>query len=73
MIDPQAKPATYIRLMALVVVLGVISALVTFAFIALVQMGMQGFGTMPHRRWVWIYASSRSWSALPAACWSACW
>ena len=41
MIDPQAKPATYIKLMALVVVLGVISALVTFAFIALVQMGTQ--------------------------------
>ena len=41
MIDPQAKPAAYVKLMALVVVLGVISALVTFAFIALVQMGTQ--------------------------------
>ena len=41
MIDPQAKPASYFKLMALVVVLGVISALVTFAFIALVQMGTQ--------------------------------
>ena len=41
MIDPQAKPAAYVKLLALVVVLGVISALVTFAFIALVQMGTQ--------------------------------
>ena len=41
MIDPQARPASYFKLMALVVVLGVISALVTFAFIALVHMGTQ--------------------------------
>jgi H+/Cl- antiporter ClcA len=39
MIDPQAKPAAYIKLMALVVVLGLISALVTFAFVALVHQG----------------------------------
>ena len=39
MIDPQARPAAYIRLMALVVVLGLISALVTFAFVALVHQG----------------------------------
>lgn len=39
MIDPQAKPAPYIRLMALVVVLGLISALVTFVFVALVHQG----------------------------------
>ena len=39
MIDPQARPASYIKLMALVVVLGLISALITFAFIALVQQG----------------------------------
>jgi H+/Cl- antiporter ClcA len=39
MIDPQARPAPYIKLMALVVVLGVIRALVTFVFIALVQQG----------------------------------
>lgn len=39
MIDPQARPAPYIKLMAFVVVLGVISALVTFVFIALVQQG----------------------------------
>ena len=37
MIDPQARPASYFKLMALVVVLGVISALVTFAFIVLVN------------------------------------
>ena len=72
MIDPQAIPASYFRLMALVVVLGVIGALVTFAFVALVQVGMQGFGTMQHRCWVWMRASSRCWSALSAACWSAC-
>ncbi len=39
MIDPQAKPAPYIKLLALVVVLGLISALITFAFIALVHQG----------------------------------
>ncbi len=39
MIDPQAKPAAYIKLLALVVVLGLISALVTFAFMALVGVG----------------------------------
>ena len=39
MIDPQARPGPYIKLMALVVLLGVISALVTFAFIALVHQG----------------------------------
>jgi H+/Cl- antiporter ClcA len=41
MIDPQAKPAPYIKLMALVILLGLISALVTFAFIALVHQGTQ--------------------------------
>jgi len=39
MIDPQARPAPYIKLMALVVLLGLISALVTFAFMALVHQG----------------------------------
>jgi len=39
MIDPQARPAAYIKLLALVVVLGLISALVTFAFMALVHVG----------------------------------
>jgi H+/Cl- antiporter ClcA len=39
MIDPQASPARYIRLLALVVLLGLISALVTFAFMALVHGG----------------------------------
>ena len=39
MIDPQAKPAPYIKLLALVAVLGLISALVTFAFVALVHQG----------------------------------
>lgn len=35
--DPQARPGTYTKLPALVVVLGVISVLVTFAFIALIH------------------------------------
>ena len=39
MIDPQAKPGPYIRLLALVVVLGLLSALLTFAFMALVSVG----------------------------------
>ena len=39
MIDPQAKPAPYIKLLGLVVVLGLLCALVTFAFMALVQQG----------------------------------
>ena len=41
MIDPQARPAAYFKLMVLVVVLGVISALITFAFMALVQQGTE--------------------------------
>jgi H+/Cl- antiporter ClcA len=39
MIDPQARPKSYIKLLALVVVLGLLSALVTFAFMALVHQG----------------------------------
>jgi len=39
MIDPQAKPARYITLLALVVALGLICALITFGFIALVSQG----------------------------------
>ena len=39
MIDPQAKPAAYIKLLGFVAVLGVISALVTFVFMALVHQG----------------------------------
>ena len=39
MIDPQARPAAYIKLMALVILMGLISALVTFTFIALVSKG----------------------------------
>lgn len=40
MIDPQAKLGPYIKLMAFVIVLGSISALITFAFIALVHEGI---------------------------------
>ena len=39
MIDTQARPVSYIRLLALVTVLGLVSALVTFAFVALVHEG----------------------------------
>ena len=39
MIDPQARPGPYIKLLALVVVLGLICALVTFAFMFLVHQG----------------------------------
>ena len=39
MIDPQAGPKSYIKLLALVAVLGLVSALITFAFIALVHQG----------------------------------
>lgn len=39
MIDPRAKPKSYLRLMALVALLGVVSAVVTFAFVALVHQG----------------------------------
>ena len=37
MIDTQANPKSYLRLMALVALLGIISAVVTFVFIVLVN------------------------------------
>ena len=40
MIDPQAKPKSYLRLMALVALLGLVSAVVTFVFMALVKQGI---------------------------------
>ncbi len=39
MIDPQVSPKAYLRLMALVILLGLVSALVTFIFMALVHQG----------------------------------
>ena len=39
MIDPQAKPGQYLKLLVLVTLLGIISALITFAFMALVHQG----------------------------------
>src|SRR5512139_3859724 len=39
MIDPQAKPKPYLRLMVMVALLGVVSAVVTFIFMALVHQG----------------------------------
>jgi H+/Cl- antiporter ClcA len=39
MIDPQVRPKAYFRLLALVLLLGLISALVTFIFMALVSQG----------------------------------
>ncbi|HJS18610.1 MAG TPA: chloride channel protein [Anaerolineales bacterium] len=41
MIDTQAKPVSYIRLLVLVVLIGVISAVITFAFITLVHLGTE--------------------------------
>jgi len=39
MIDPRAKPKAYLRLMAMVALMGIISAVVTFLFMALVHQG----------------------------------
>ena len=39
MIDPQARPRPYLRLMVMVALMGIVSALVTFAFMALVHQG----------------------------------
>jgi H+/Cl- antiporter ClcA len=39
MIDPQARLGRYVRLLALVVVLGLLCALITFGFMALVHVG----------------------------------
>ncbi len=39
MIDPQVRPKAYLRLMVLVILLGLISALVTFVFMVLVHQG----------------------------------
>ena len=39
MIDPQANPRSYFKLLVFVVLLGLISALVTYAFMALVHLG----------------------------------
>jgi len=41
MIDPQAKPKSYLRLMILVALMGLISAVVTFVFIVLVNRGIR--------------------------------
>ena len=40
MIDPQAKPKSYLKLMLLIALLGIVSAVVTFLFIALVNQGI---------------------------------
>ena len=40
MIDPQARLKPYLRLMALLALLGVVSAVITFVFIALVDQGI---------------------------------
>jgi H+/Cl- antiporter ClcA len=39
MIDPRVNPKSYLRLMALVILLGLVSALITFLFITLVHQG----------------------------------
>ena len=38
MIDPHAKLINYLRLMLLIVILGAVSAVITFVFIALVNL-----------------------------------
>ena len=72
MIDPQAKPWPYIKLLAFVVVLGLISALITFAFVFLVNQATHllwtgrpgvGDGCAPFTLLV----------CTSVACWSACW
>jgi hypothetical protein len=40
MIDTQANPRSYLRLMALVALLGIVSAVVTFVFVVLVNKGI---------------------------------
>ena len=55
MIDPQARPAPYIKLMALVVLLGALSALLTFAFMALVHQSAH---------WLWV-AGPGGWGIDP--------
>jgi H+/Cl- antiporter ClcA len=40
MIDPQARLKPYLRLMALVALLGIVSAVLTFAFMAIVNLGV---------------------------------
>ncbi len=74
MIDPQAKPKSYLRLMVLVALLGIVSALVTFTFVALVHQGTRLIWEQTTDwRWVWTRACSPSWYAPSAACWSGCW
>jgi len=41
MIDPQAKPKSYLRLMILVALMGIVSAVVTFVFMVFVHQGTQ--------------------------------
>ncbi len=46
MIDPQAKPKPYLRLLALVALMGIVSASVTFAFMYLVHQGTRLIWTL---------------------------
>ena len=73
MIDPQAKPAPYIKLLALVAVLGLISAWSPSSLSPSSIKARLWSGNKPHWRWVSIRASSPSWSAPSAAWWSGCW
>ena len=73
MIDPQARPKPYLRLMALVSVLGLVSALVTFTFVALVDRGTPRFGNKLPRHSVSILGCSPSLFVPLVVCSSACW
>lgn len=59
MIDPQANPLRYLRLIALATLLGAIAALVTFAFILLVNQGT-----------ALIWESAALATGLPAPAWT---
>ena len=74
MIDPQANPKSYLRLMALVILLGLISALVTFVFMALVHQGTSVIWTEAAQALgIATPASLPYWFVPSAVCWSGCW
>ena len=73
MIDTQANPKSYLRLMALVALLGIVSAVVTFVFIVLVNGSIALIWEQAALAWAWTSACSPCWCVRSAACWSGCW
>ena len=51
MIDPHAKLKAYLRLMALIVLLGAASAVITFVFIAVVKVNQPDMDTNSTHAW----------------------